>query len=173
MFFKANKDLEEVKEFSVPLIPLRDIVVFPHMVVPLFVGRDKSVKALELAMSQDKSVLLAAQKKAKTDDPAPDDIYKIGTLGSILQLLRLPDGSVKALVEGKKRAQIKEFIPSKECFMVKVAEIAEETDETIETEALIRNVAKAFEIYVKLNKKIPPEMIMSVASIDDPDKASG
>ncbi|MBI3753545.1 MAG: endopeptidase La [Deltaproteobacteria bacterium] len=171
MFFKSNKDtIDEVKELSVPLIPLRDIVIFPHMVVPLFVGRDKSVKALELAISQDKSVLLVAQKKAKTDDPMPDDIYRVGTMGSVLQLLRLPDGSVKVLVEGKKRAQIKEFIPSKECFMVKVAEIAEETDETIETEALIRNVVKAFEIYVKLNKKIPPEMIMSVASIDDPGR---
>lgn len=171
MFFKNNKDvLSEVKEISMPLIPLRDIVVFPHMVVPLFVGRDKSVKALELAVSQDKSIMLAAQKKAKTDDPAEDDIYKIGTIGNILQLLRLPDGSVKALVEGVKRARINEFIPSKECFMVKVDEIAEEAEDTVETEALIRNVVKAFEVYVKLNKKIPPEMIMSVSSIDDPGR---
>lgn len=171
MFFKDNKDMaEKAQDLIVPLIPLRDIVVFPHMVVPLFVGRDKSVKALELAMSQDKSVLLAAQKKAKTDDPMPDDIYRIGTLSNILQLLRLPDGSVKVLVEGKKRAEIKEFIPSKECFMVKALEIETEAKETIETEALIRNVIKAFEIYVKLNKKIPPEMIMSVASIDDPGR---
>ncbi|MDP2682767.1 MAG: endopeptidase La [Deltaproteobacteria bacterium] len=171
MFFKDNKDMDEkIKEMSVPLIPLRDIVVFPHMVVPLFVGRDKSVKALELAVSQDKSILLAAQKKAKTDDPAEGDIYEIGTIGNILQLLRLPDGSVKALVEGVKRARIKEFIPSKECFIVKVDEIAEEVDDTVETEALIRNVVKAFEVYVKLNKKIPPEMIMSVSSIDDPGR---
>jgi len=93
MFFKENKNMtEDVKEVSVPLIPLRDIVIFPHMVVPLFVGRDKSVKALELAMSQDKSILLSAQKKAKTDDPSQDDIHKVGTLGNILQLLRLPDG---------------------------------------------------------------------------------
>ena len=171
MFFKDNKDMDKkTKEISVPLIPLRDIVVFPHMVVPLFVGRDKSVKALELAVSQDKSILLAAQKKAKTDDPAEGDIYEIGTIGNILQLLRLPDGSVKALVEGVKRARIKEFIPSKECFIVKVDEIAEEVDGTVETEALIRNVVKAFEVYVKLNKKIPPEMIMSVSSIDDPGR---
>src|SRR3989337_234228 len=126
MFFKENKNMtEEVKEVSVPLIPLRDIVVFPHMVVPLFVGRDKSIKALELAMSQDKNILLAAQKKAKTDDPMPDDIYKFGTLGNILQLLRLPDGSVKVLVEGKKRAGIKEFLRFQECFIVKVFEIDE------------------------------------------------
>ena len=161
---------EDVKEVSVPLIPLRDIVVFPHMVVPLFVGRDKSIKALELAMSQDKNILLAAQKKAKTDDPMPDDIYKIGTMGSILQLLKLPDGSVKVLVEGKKRARIKEFLPSHECFIVKVDNIDEEIEETVETEALIRSVVKAFEVYVKLNKRIPPEMIMSVSSIDDPGR---
>lgn len=171
MFFKENKNMtEDVKEISVPLIPLRDIVVFPHMVVPLFVGRDKSIKALELAMSQDKNILLAAQKKAKTDDPMPDDIYKIGTMGSILQLLKLPDGSVKVLVEGKKRARIGEFLPSQECFIVKVLDIDEEIEETVETEALIRNVVKAFEVYVKLNKKIPPEMIMSVSSIDDPGR---
>ena len=169
MFFKENKNMtEDVKEVSVPLIPLRDIVIFPHMVVPLFVGRDKSVKALELAMSQDKSILLSAQKKAKTDDPSQDDIHKVGTLGNILQLLRLPDGSVKVLVEGKRRAKIKEFVPSKECFIVKVNEINEEVDDTLETEALTRNIAKAFETYVKLNKKIPPEMIMSVSSIDEP-----
>src|SRR3989338_2365368 len=171
MFFKDNKDMDKkTKEISMPLIPLRDIVVFPHMVVPLFVGRDRSVKALELAVSQNKSIMLAAQKKAKTDDPAEDDIYKIGTIGNILQLLRLPDGSVKALVEGVKRARINEFIPSKECFMVKVDEMAEEAEDTVETEALIRNVVKAFEVYVKLNKKIPPEMIMSVSSIDDPGR---
>ena len=171
MFFKENKNMtEDVKEVSVPLIPLRDIVVFPHMVVPLFVGRDKSIKALELAMSQDKNILLAAQKKAKTDDPMPDDIYKIGTMGSILQLLKLPDGSVKVLVEGKKRARIKEFLPSHECFIVKVDNIDEEIEETVETEALIRSVVKAFEVYVKLNKRIPPEMIMSVSSIDDPGR---
>src|SRR3989344_4243150 len=136
---------EKIKEITVPLIPLRDIVIFPHMVVPLFVGRDKSIKALELAMSQDKNILLAAQKKAKTDDPMPDDIYKIGTMGSILQLLKLPDGSVKVLVEGKKRAGIKEFLPSHECFMVKVGDIDEEIEETVEPEALIRSVVKAFE----------------------------
>ncbi|MBI5328691.1 MAG: endopeptidase La [Deltaproteobacteria bacterium] len=171
MFFKDNKDMpEKVQELSVPLIPLRDIVIFPYMVVPLFVGRDKSIKALELAMSQNKNVLLAAQKKAKTDEPLPDDIYKIGTMGNILQLLKLPDGSVKVLVEGKKRAQIKEFLPSNECFMVKAFEIDEEVEETVETEALIRNVIKAFEVYVKLNKKIPPEMVMSVSSIDDPGR---
>src|SRR4030066_730719 len=161
---------EKIKEITVPLIPLRDIVIFPYMVVPLFVGRDKSVKALELAMSQDKSILLAAQKKAKTDDPAPDEIYKFGTLGNILQLLRLPDGSVKVLVEGKSRAKIKEFLPSKESYVAIIEEVNEEADDMVETEALMRNLTRAFETYVKLIKKIPPEMIMSVASIDDPSR---
>src|SRR3989337_2206801 len=171
MLFKERKDMiEKVKEITVPLIPLRDIVIFPYMVVPLFVGRDKSVKALELAMSQDKSILLAAQKKAKTDDPAPDEIYKFGTLGNILQLLRLPDGSVKVLVEGKRRAKIKEFLPSKESYVAIIEEVNEEVDDMVETEALMRNLTRAFETYVKLNKRIPPEMIMSVGSIDDPSR---
>ena len=96
---------------TVPLIPLRDIIIFPYMVVPLFVGRERSIKALEHAMNNDKSVLLAAQKNAKTEEPLPEDIYEVGTLGTILQLLRLPDGTVKVLVEGKRRARIKEFVP--------------------------------------------------------------
>ncbi len=154
----------------VPLIPLRDIIIFPHMVVPLFVGREKSIKALEFAMNNDKSLLLAAQKKAKTDDPAPEDIYPMGSLGTILQLLRLPDGTVKVLVEGKRRARIKEFVNEEDSFMVMVEEVEEESDETVETEALIRSVIKSFEIYVKLNKRVPPEMIMSVSSIDEPGR---
>ncbi len=154
----------------IPLIPLRDIIIFPYMVVPLFVGREKSIKALEHAMSHDKSILLAAQKKAKTEEPGPDDIYETGTLGTILQLLRLPDGTVKVLVEGKKRAQIKEFVSEDECFMVSVEEVEEAIDESVETEALIRSVVKSFESYVKFNKRIPPEMIMSVSSIEDPSR---
>ncbi len=102
----------------VPLIPLRDIIIFPHMVVPLFVGRDKSIKALEFAMGNDKSILLSAQKKAKIDDPSTEDIFTMGTLGTILQLLRLPDGTVKVLVEGKRRARIKEYVSTDESFMV-------------------------------------------------------
>ncbi|MBI5892066.1 MAG: LON peptidase substrate-binding domain-containing protein, partial [Deltaproteobacteria bacterium] len=171
MFFKGSKDLvgfQKPKELIVPLMPLRDIVVFPYMVVPLFVGRDKSIKALEFAMANDKNILLSAQKKAKTDDPAEEDIYTIGTLATILQLLRLPDGTVKVLVEGKKRARLKEFLPSKDCFMVKAEDIVEVSEDDAETEAIIRGCLKAFETYVKFNKNIPPEMIMSVSSIDDP-----
>ncbi len=154
----------------IPLIPLRDIIIFPYMVVPLFVGREKSIKALEFAMSNDKSILLAAQKKAKTEEPGPDDIYDVGTLGTILQLLRLPDGTVKVLVEGKRRARIKEFVSEDECFMVSVEEVEEAIDETVETEALVRSVVKSFETYVKFNKRVPPEMIMSVSSIEDPSR---
>ena len=154
----------------VPLIPLRDIIIFPYMVVPLFVGREKSIKALEFAMNNDKSILLAAQKKAKTEDPGPGEIYEVGTLGTILQLLRLPDGTVKVLVEGKKRARITEFVSEADCFMVGVEDVEEPIDETVETEALVRSVVKSFEAYVKFNKRVPPEMIMSVSSIDDPSR---
>lgn len=172
MFFKGNRNeiMGGGRELIVPLIPLRDVLLFPYMVVPLFVGRERSINALEFAMGHDKSVLLAAQKRAKTDDPAEDDIYRVGTLGTILQLLKLPDGTVKVLVEGKKRARIKEFLPTKDCFMVRVEEIVEVMEDTVETEALMRSVIKGFETYVKLNKKIPPEMIMSVSSIEDPGR---
>jgi len=170
MFFKGDRNeiMEGGKELIVPLIPLRDVLIFPYMVVPLFIGRERSINALEFAMGHDKNVLLAAQKRAKTDEPAEDDIYRVGTLGTILQLLRLPDGTVKVLVEGKKRARIKEFLPTRDCFMVRVEEIVEVREDTAETEALMRGIIKSFETYVKLNKKIPPEMIMSVSSIEDP-----
>ena len=154
----------------VPLIPLRDIIIFPHMVVPLFVGRDKSIKALEFAMGNDKNILLSAQKKAKTDDPSTEDIFTMGTLGTILQLLRLPDGTVKVLVEGKRRAKIKEYVSTEESFMVMVEEVEDVYDDSVETEALVRSAVKSFEAYVKLNKRVPPEMIMSVSSIEDPGR---
>src|ERR1043166_5223077 len=152
----------------VPLLPLRDIIVFPHMVVPLFVRREKSIRALEEAMNKQKFILLAAQKDAKTNDPAEDDIYRVGTLGTVVQLLRLPDGTVKVLVEGKKRARVLRFLDETEYFLVAAEEIDEPCEKTTEVEALVRSVNSTFENYVKLNKKIPPEMIMSVASIDDP-----
>jgi ATP-dependent Lon protease len=162
--------LKKDNKQAVPLIPLRDIIIFPYMVVPLFVGREKSIKALEHAMANDKSILLSAQKKAKTEEPSKDDIYEVGTLGTILQLLRLPDGTVKVLVEGKRRARIKEFVSEDECFMVNVEEIEDVIDETVETEALVRSVVKSFETYAKFNKRVPPEMIMSVSSIEDPSR---
>ncbi len=158
------------EKMVVPLIPLRDIIIFPYMVVPLFVGREKSIKALEHSMANDKLILLSAQKKAKTEDPSQEDIFEVGTLGTILQLLRLPDGTVKVLVEGKKRARIKQFVSDEECFMVAIEEIDESMDETVETEALVRSVVKSFENYVKFNKRVPPEMMVSVSSIEDPGR---
>ncbi len=158
------------KDYLVPLLPLRDIIVFPHMVVPLFVGREKSISALEDAMSKEKDILLVAQVNAKTNDPRDEDIYKVGTLGTIIQLLRLPDGTVKVLIEGKRRARIKRFVPNPSFFLVEVEEIQENRDLTVEVEALMRSIKVAFESYVKLNKRIPPEMLASVATIDDPSR---
>ncbi len=168
--FSRNDDgkRDGKKPRSLPLLPLRDIIVFPHMVVPLFVGRQKSIAALEEAMAHDKTVLLCAQKKAKTNEPSADDIYAVGTLGSIIQLLRLPDGTVKVLVEGKQRARVKRFLESERFLLVEAEDVEEACERTVELEALMRSVQSTFEAYVKLNKRIPPEMLTSVASIDDP-----
>jgi ATP-dependent Lon protease len=152
----------------VPLLPLRDIVVFPHMVVPLFVGREKSIAALEEAMNKEKDILLSAQISAKTNDPKQEDIYEIGTLSAIIQLLRLPDGTVKVLVEGKRRARVGKYLDSPNFFLVEVDPVEEEAEGSVETEALMRGVKTTFEQYVKLNKRIPPEMLASVSTIDDP-----
>ena len=151
-----------------PLLPLRDIIVFPHMVVPLFVGREKSISALDEAMGNDKEVLLAAQKLAKTNDPAPEEIFTVGTVGTIIQLLRLPDGTVKVLVEGKRRARIERFLPNDGFFLCETTTLVEPEFRGVETEALMRSVQATFENYVKLNKRIPPEMLVSVQTIDDP-----
>lgn len=153
---------------TVPLLPLRDVIVFPHMVVPLFVGREKSIKAIEAAMQQNKEILLSAQVKAKTNDPMPEEIYRVGSLSVLMQLLRLPDGTVKVLVEGRKRARIRKFLESEPYFRVEVEELQERLDASPEVEALMRSIIDGFSTYVKLNKKIPPEMIHSTASIDDP-----
>ncbi len=169
MFFRDRQE-ERPVETVLPLIPLRDVIVFPHMVVPLFVGREKSINALEYAMDNDKSILLASQKKAATDDPSENDIYRVGTVSTILQLLRLPDGTVKVLVEGKKRARITEYLQIKDCFVVKAQELKEEKGVTPEIEALMRSIVSSFEAYVKLNKKVPPELIVSVTSIEDPSR---
>ena len=155
---------------SVPLLPLRDIIVFPHMVVPLFVGRQKSIAALEAAMEGDQQILLAAQRDAKTNDPEPDDIHKVGTIGSVVQLLRLPDGTVKVLVEGKHRAEIREYVDNEEYFAVVADTVEEPLDEKAEIEALLRSINSTFEAYVRLNKKIPQEMVTTVASIEDPSR---
>ncbi|MDH3240872.1 MAG: LON peptidase substrate-binding domain-containing protein, partial [Alphaproteobacteria bacterium] len=153
-----------------PVLPLRDIVVFPHMIVPLFVGRDKSVHALESVMRDDKQILLVAQKDAAVDDPGTDDIHKVGTVGTVLQLLKLPDGTVKVLVEGGARARIVSYEDSESFFQAHVEMIDEEEGTAQEMEALSRSVTSQFERYIKLNKKIPPEVIVSLNQIEEPGK---
>ena len=155
---------------TLPLLPLRDIIVFPHMVVPLFVGREKSVSALEEAMAGDKELVLAAQKKAKTNDPRAEDIFAVGTIGHIIQLLRLPDGTVKVLVEGKTRAQITRFDGDTPHFTVEAIPLPDPDERSVELAALVRSVQGVFETYVKLNKRIPPEMLMSVQTIEEPGR---
>jgi len=150
-----------------PVLPLRDIVVFPHMIVPLFVGREKSIRALEEVMKSDKPILLATQKNAADDDPAPDAIFSAGTLASVLQLLKLPDGTVKVLVEGSARAQVTRYIPGEGFFQAEAQAVADDPIDKIEAEALSRSVVSEFESYVKLNKKISPEVVSAVNQIDD------
>ncbi|MBY0384640.1 endopeptidase La [bacterium] len=151
---------------ELPLLPLRDLIIFPHMMMPLFVGREKSINALEEAMSKQIDIVLAAQKDAKTNNPNPDEVYQIGTLGTIIQLLRLPDGTVKVLIEGKKRVKIESFTDNDKFFKVKVKVFEEDVGDEVELKALIRSVKMTFEKYVKLNKRIPPEILMRVSSIE-------
>jgi ATP-dependent Lon protease len=152
------------------VLPLRDIVVFPHMIVPLFVGREKSVKALEHVMTESKKILLVTQKSPSEDDPTSDDIHLIGTVGSILQLLKLPDGTVKVLVEGLERVRIDSFTTKSDFIEANVVPMLDETVQDEEIEALSRAIVAQFEQYVKLNKKIPPEVIVSVNQIEEPGK---
>jgi ATP-dependent Lon protease len=152
------------------VLPLRDIVVFPHMIVPLFVGREKSVRALEAVMKDDKQILLVAQKNATQDDPSVDDIYRVGTVSTILQLLKLPDGTVKVLVEGNRRARITGFRDTESYFEAGVAPLEEVPGETKDLEALGRTTISQFEQYIKLNKKIAPEVLVSLNQIDNPGK---
>lgn len=152
---------------DLPLLPLRDVVVFPHMVIPLFVGRPRSIRALEVAMEAGKSIMLVAQKSAGKDDPSPEDVYEIGCVASILQMLKLPDGTVKVLVEGAQRARITRVDDAESHFTCEVVPIAPDTLQGAETEALRRAIVAQFEQYVKLNKKIPPEILTSLAGIDD------
>ena len=153
-----------------PVLPLRDIVVFPHMIVPLFVGRDKSVHALEDVMKDDKQILLLAQKNAADDDPTIDDIYTVGTVSTVLQLLKLPDGTVKVLVEGGRRAKITRYTDNELFFQAEAELIGEIEGDSQEQEALARTVVGQFEHYIKLNKKIPPEALVSVNQIESPGK---
>lgn len=149
-----------------PVLPLRDVVVYPHLVIPLFVGRTKSVKALEIASDGDKRILLVAQKSANKDEPDANDLYEVGTVATVLQMLKLPDGTVKVLVEGVQRAKVTGFVETEECFAAH-AELIEESVSDVEIQALMRTVFAQFDQYVKLNKKIPPEILTSLATIDE------
>ena len=172
--FPTSSDDDSTKKTisagPLPVLPLRDIVVFPHMIVPLFVGREKSVRALEEVMQDDKQILLVAQKNASDDDPSADDIYELGTVGQVLQLLKLPDGTVKVLVEGIARARIDSFTDNTEFFEAIVDPVVDDEPESDQIEALARTVIGQFEGYVKLNKKVAPEVIGSVAQIDEHSK---
>ncbi len=168
-----NEDFSDIaadeRQFY-PLLPLRDVVVFPNVVVPLFVGREKSIKALEYALSHDKQIFLSTQADAKVDDPSPKDIFVFGTLGTVLQLLKLPDGTVKALIEGKERGVIENFMDKQGFFMVEVSRSEDSFAPTPEIEALVRSINNSFEEYAKYNNKIGKEIVSAVTSIDDPGR---
>lgn len=164
-------ELVEKEDFPerLPVLPLRDVVIYPHMVIPLFVGREKSIKALEVAMVENKQIFLVSQRKSSNDDPGAEDVYSIGTISSVLQLLKLPDGTVKVLVEGERRASAKHYYTEKG-FLEAELELIEEVNEALkgqEIEILMRSLMSQFEQYIKLNKKIPPEVLSSLASIEE------
>src|SRR6201987_3999230 len=162
--------LEAARAALYPVLPLRDIVVFPHMIVRLFVGREKSVRALEDVIKDDKQILLAPQKNPAQDDPSTSDIYTIGTIGTVLQLLKLPDGTVKVLVEGGQRARVLKFTDNEAFFQAYAELIPDRPGDPQEHEALGRTVISQFEQYIKLNKKIPPEVLVSINQIEDQSK---
>ena len=170
--FKKNTLEEFLKreKKQVPLLPLRDIVIFPGMVVPLFVGREKSINALKYALSQEKDIFLVTQKNAKMDDPSLRDIYSVGTLSTVLQLLKMADGTVKGLVEGKSRAKIKNYLPEAGFFMVEAEKIVEHYEPDVKTEAFIRSIHSSFESYARLNEKIGDDVVEQVTSITDPSQ---
>ena len=155
-----------------PVLPLRDIVVFPGMIVPLFVGREKSVKALEEVMRDDKHILVVTQMDAQTDDPQPDEIYSTGTVAAVLQLLKLPDGTVKVLVEGLKRAKVDEYLQTEHYFEAEATTLTEPDEDEIEVEALARSAVSEFENYVKLNKKVSAEVVAEIKQITSPSSLS-
>lgn len=162
-----TSQIKESEQLLLPLLPLRDVVVFPHMVIPLFVGRPKSIKALEIAMESSKSILLVAQKHAAKDEPTPDDLYSVCSVASLLQMLKLPDGTVKVLVEGSHRARIEELIDSGTHFSGKASQLSFDNIDNPEVEAMRRAILTQFDQYIKLNKKIPPEIITSLGGIDE------
>jgi len=160
----------EDRKRILPLLPLRDIVVFPHMVVPLFIGRDRSIAALDASLAQDRLIFLAAQKDAATNEPGEGDIFPIGTVAHIVQILKLPDGTVKVLVDGRFRAKLLHYLPNDRYFQVSVEEHPIERFGGPLTQALVRNVVSSFENFAKLSKKIPSEVLMQLGSLDDPSK---
>ena len=163
----ASIPAADLNRVNVPVLPLRDVVVYPYMVVPLFVGRDRSIKALEVAMAADKQILLVTQKNATEDQPNERSIYDIGTLATVLQLLKLPDGTVKVLVEGVKRGRVVRYIENKEYFLADVDLLEDEGSGDREVEIYVRSLKSQFEQYVKLNRKIPTEIMASILAIDD------
>ncbi len=170
MSFGHEDDFAVPTRRILPLLPLRDIVVFPHMVMPLFVGRKKSIAALNEAMSKDKEIVLAAQEVAKFDEPAPKDIFNFGCVGHVVQMLKLPDGTVKVLVEGRKRTKIKEYLPNKDFFLVYCDEVEEYFVETVEIEALMRSIHGVLEKYMRINKRVPQDLLSNLSSMEDPSR---
>jgi len=172
-----NEEIKEVPEVVLvsegrvlPLLPLRDLVMFPHMVVPLLVGRKKSIEAVEHAVEGDRLILLATQKSAEIEEPNEDDIYRIGTIGEVLQILRQVDGSLKILVEGKARARIKQFLPSENFYLVEAEELGGSVERSVEIEALMRSIVDQFAQYIELSQRIPQEVLLSIRSIEDPGR---
>ena len=167
-----DKTLENTapQTLNLPVLPLRDVVVYPHMVIPLFVGRDKSIRALEQAMVEDKRIVLVAQKSATDDDPTPDDIYRIGSIANILQLLKLPDGTIKVLVEGENRVEVDNFVSLEEYYTADVHIVKSILNEDKEMDVMSRSIVNQFEQYIKLNKKVPPEILTSLNNIEEPGR---
>ena len=159
--------IADVDTLSVPILPLRDVVVYPYMVVPLFVGRERSMKALEVAMAADKQILLVTQRNATEEQPTEQTVYTVGTLATVLQLLKLPDGTVKVLVEGVKRARVTQMIDKQHYLLANIQIIEESTVVNREVEIFIRSLKSQFEQYVKLNRKIPAEIMASILALED------
>jgi ATP-dependent Lon protease len=158
------------KKMIVPLLPLRDTLLFPHMVIPIFVGRDRSIQAIESAMEKDRRILFCLQKDAKLNDPQEKDIYQTGTLGMAIQRLKLPDGTVKVLVEGERRGRIVRFVPNESFHLVEVEDVETAPEITLEMDVLNRGLIHAFQTYAKLNQRIAPEVVTSLSEIRDPDR---
>ena len=169
---EKKKASSEGAKIVVPMLPLREVIIFPHMVVPLFVGREKSIAALEAAITHKLDLFLCAQRDASVVNPTEDDLYEIGTLGTIIQLVKLPDNTVKVLVEGKRRAKISEYINNENFIQCEVEELVDDEEDEVRQEALLRGVKSTFEEYVKFNKRIPPEVVMNINSIIEPSRLS-